>query len=285
MGWKAFSLALRLLSPVHIGAGAEGNLQRTRPYVTGKALWGALTARLARDCPDLRGDYAEAGRRVHAELGFSYLYPTCGEEEPPWPWGETADVFRWRFLGSVASTAVDPSGSGALEGSLHEVEHIAPVTRDGRAVILRGYLFAAEGSQLPWQEVLPRLQLGGERGYGWGRVQVEGLEEVAPERVLFGMYHGDPGTWPPVLTARDRGGGGTCLLAHALAVDVQDAEGLRRACKGLSGPVEPLVGRETEAAAAFGARLSPARIAWVPGTPVAAGTRFRIGPYGVWDGV
>ncbi|MCL6430804.1 MAG: CRISPR-associated protein [Anaerolineae bacterium] len=285
MGWKAFSLALRLLSPVHIGAGAEGNLQRTRPYVTGKALWGALTARLARDCPDLRGDYAEAGRRVHAELALSYLYPTGGEEKPLWPWGQTADAFRWRFLGSVASTAIDPSAGGAHEGSLHEIEHISPVTRDAQPVILRGYIFCAEGSQLPWPEVLPRLQLGGERGYGWGRVEVERLEEVGSERVLFGMYDADPGSWPPVVTARGRGDGEAWLLAHALAVDVEDPGGPRRACSGLSGPVEPLVGRETGAAGAFGARLSPVRVAWVPGTPVSGGTRFRIGPYGLWEGV
>ncbi len=285
MGWKAFSLALRPRAPLHIGAGTEGNLQRTRPYVTGRALWGALTARLARDWPDLRGDYAEAGRRVHAELAFSYLYPTCGEEGPIWPWGTTADAFRWRFLGSLASTAIDPSGGGAHEGSLHEVEHIAPVSRDGRAIILRGYLFAAEGTELPWQAVLPRLQLGGERGYGWGRVEVAGLEEVGPEHILFGMYDADPGTWPPVLTARDCGEGGTWLLAHALAVDVQESGALRRACNGLSGPVEPLVGRETEVASGFGARLSAVRIAWVPGTRVVAGRRFRIGPCGVWEGV
>lgn len=282
MGWKAFSLALRLLSPLHLGAASEGNLQRTRPYVTGKALWGALTARLARDCPDLRGDYAEAGRRVHAELALCYLYPTGGEEKPLWPWGQTADAFRWQFLGSVASTAIDPSGGDAHEGSLHEIEHISPVTRDGRVVILRGYIFCAEGSQLPWQKVLPRLQLGGERGYGWGRVEVEALEEVGLERILFGMYDAEPETWPPVLTARESGG---FLLAHALAVDVEERDGPRCACSGLSGPIEPLVGRETETAAGFGARLSPVRVAWVPGTPVSAGTRFRIGPYGLWEGV
>ncbi|MDI7275812.1 MAG: CRISPR-associated protein [Anaerolineae bacterium] len=285
MGWTAFAVALRLLSPLHVGAGGEGNLQRTRPYVTGKALWGALTARLARDWPDLQGDYARAGRQVSEELAFSYFYPARGDRVDPWPWGQTADEFRWCYIDSYASTALDHGSGGADEGSLHEVEYIAPVSRDGRPVNLLGYVFQAEGARLPWQDVLPRLQLGGERGYGWGRVEVEGIEGIPPDRVLFQMYDADPETWPPVLTAGDHGEGGTFLLAHALAIDCADAGAVRRAVAGLSGQVEPLVGRETESASGFGARLSAARIAWVPGTRVTAGIHFRIGRYGLWEGV
>ena len=45
MAWRAYKIVLRLRSPLHIGRGKVGNLQRTRPYVAGRNLWGALTAR------------------------------------------------------------------------------------------------------------------------------------------------------------------------------------------------------------------------------------------------
>ena len=55
MTWRAFEVVLRLRSPMHIGCGKVGNLQRTRPYVTGRVLWGALTMRLTRDAAQGRG--------------------------------------------------------------------------------------------------------------------------------------------------------------------------------------------------------------------------------------
>lgn len=47
--WQWYQLILRLLTPTHISWNKIGNVQRTRPYITGRALWGALTARLTRD--------------------------------------------------------------------------------------------------------------------------------------------------------------------------------------------------------------------------------------------
>jgi hypothetical protein len=44
-----YHLVLRLRSPLHIGWNKTGNVQRTRSYVTGRNLWGALTMRLTRD--------------------------------------------------------------------------------------------------------------------------------------------------------------------------------------------------------------------------------------------
>ena len=81
MSWTAYRIFLRLLTPVHIGAAKLGNLQTTRPYIHGKALWGGLTARLARDNPALNGDYAGVGRRVNEELAFRLAVEMDGEIE------------------------------------------------------------------------------------------------------------------------------------------------------------------------------------------------------------
>src|SRR5947199_6878046 len=85
-------------------------------------------------------------------------------------------------MGSYASTSL-ANGRNAEEGSLHETEFIAPHTRgdDPKQVYLVGYIFEnKQGEKLPWQGILRKLQFGGERGYGWGRVEPvkEMLEEV-----------------------------------------------------------------------------------------------------------
>ena len=49
MVWTIYRVTLKLTSPLHVGWKKIGNLMITRPYVTGRTLWGALTARLVRD--------------------------------------------------------------------------------------------------------------------------------------------------------------------------------------------------------------------------------------------
>ena len=46
MTWTVYRVTWRLLAPMHIGWRKLGNMQQTRPYVTGRNLWGAFTARL-----------------------------------------------------------------------------------------------------------------------------------------------------------------------------------------------------------------------------------------------
>jgi len=43
------------------------------------------------------------------------------------------------------------------------------------------------------------------------------------------------------------------------------------------------VGRETTKKGRFGVKLSQARICYAPGSKVDTGSRFRIGPYGIWE--
>ena len=283
MIWTAYKIVLRLLTPLHVGAGALGNVQRARPYLLGKTLWGALTARLTRDVPGLGGDYVAVGHQVDEELALSYFYPAVCEQVDIWPW-DGPDNFAWRYLGTYAGTALDYVHSAAEEGSLHETEFIAPVTRDGCEVYLVGYIFEQMGSSLPWRKVLSQLQLGGERGYGWGQVKVERLDCLSADAALFERFelsngHADR----PVLRAVEE----APLLAHALAADFTAHGKLHRAVQGVSGSVEPLVGRETRVneKRGFGAYLPRARICWQPGCTIDAGTQAAIGPYGIWESV
>ncbi|HXF70256.1 MAG TPA: hypothetical protein VNK89_10670 [Thermoflexus sp.] len=276
---KIHRVVLRLRTPLHIGWMKLGNLQRTRPYITGKVLWGAFTARLTRDYPQLGGDYVAVGHRVNEELAFSYFYPTVGREVNLWPWDDP-DEFAWRYLNSYAATALDYSRNAAEEGTLHETEYIAPYTRDGAPVFLVGYIFEHDGCTLPWFKVLGRLQLGGERGYGWGQVDLEDKQDWDVGRPLFGQWYVRPDTWPPRLAPAHRE---ARLMAHALAADFNDGERIRRAVTGIAGRIEPLVGRETTAGDRFGMHIGSAYICYAPGSRVKDPLTCQIGPFGIWE--
>lgn len=325
MAWAAHGVILRLRSPLHVGHSKVSNLQRTRPYVTGKTLWGALTARLTRDgfvppngfTPG-KNPYVEVGYYVSQHLAFTYFFPavkliagTQPDLTDRWlcvdnyllSFTPLDDLGTYLFLDSYASTALDYERFGAEEGSLHEVEFISPRTRPladtpladhiadlygmpdpdaselGAQVYLVGYLAEYGTSGLNWQEALGKLQLGGERGYGWGRVEL--VSHIPVQRNLFNSLRiCDDGT-SICLRAEKK----ALAPAHVLAALYRESGRTHPPVTGLQGVIEPWVGRETHADGAFGREPSGARICWVPGTAVPAGTVARIGPYGIWEGL
>lgn len=271
MKWTAQQIRFRLLSPLHIGWRKSGNLQQTRPYVTGRALWGALTMRLTRETG--KANYEEVGQWVDERLAFTYFYPSdCPDCVRLWPWEESWDEFAWTYLSSYVSTSL-ADGHAAEEGSLHETEFIAPRTREGKQVYLLGYIFQRED----WNELaldldatLNKLQLGGERGYGWGRLALCRKEPMPETRQCFQAFEFDNGANAdrPVFKATSDD---ARLLAHA-AVDNKSA----------AGEIEPLLGRITDRTGRFGQTPSLADICWKPGKTVAANDSFSINSKGLW---
>lgn len=260
MTWIPYKITFRLLSPLHIGWKETGNLQQTRSYVTGKTLWGALTARLVRDQGDT--DYREVGKIVDEELRFTYFYPTTTQEMVKvWPW-DNFDEFSWQFLNSYASTAL--SSKTAEEGTLHETEYISPKTRGGNQVYLIGYIIEKDGCNLNWIDALNRLHIGGERGYGWGRVELVG-EPKKVETCFDCVFDGTEDS-PQIIVPK-----GKKILAHALTDNL-----------GCEGTIEPLVGRETNESKGFGGVISKAKICWVPGSVTKREMKFRILEKGIW---
>ena len=206
MTWKAYRVVFKLKSPMHIGCGKVGNVQCTRPYVTGRVFWGALTMRLTRDATSGSAtdssQYKAFGDKVDSQLAFTYFYPAIAKsKENPleqeqdnqqdyqifFPW-ENESQFRRCFLSSYASTALVYPQQAADEGLLHEVEFLSPQTLDtGKRVYLIGYVFEKEDCTLNWRDACKCLQMGGERGYGWGMVKlVNELNKPVESRDLFG---------------------------------------------------------------------------------------------------
>jgi hypothetical protein len=75
VNWRLFRWVWQLEAPLHVGMPPSGSLNRCRLYVPARALWGALTAEVARragnDFPSYAGGWA--GHPGDARL--TYLYP------------------------------------------------------------------------------------------------------------------------------------------------------------------------------------------------------------------
>lgn len=245
MAWQVHQVVFRLRAPLHIGCGKVGNLQRTRPYVTGRVWWGALTMRMTRDAANGRGPaadsraYQSVGEEVHRSLAYTYFYPATKSEmayQIAWPWPDESR-FRRRFLSSYSGTALTYPQQSAATGMLHEVEFLAPQALDtGEPVFLLGYVFEHHDFKLKdeWKAACRRLQLGGERGYGWGNLELIEVGQSANAELFDGkaIFNGT-GDQPTIsLVAAESSPG--YLLAHTLATNDLPA----------SGVIEPLIGRE-----------------------------------------
>ena len=76
MGWKAYRLVYQAKSPIHIGWHILGYIKLTRYYITGRNMWGAITANLTKTVGSLGiNDYKRFGGLLKKEILISYFYP------------------------------------------------------------------------------------------------------------------------------------------------------------------------------------------------------------------
>ena len=282
MSWNVYRVVLRLSGPMHIGRSKIGNLQRTRHYVTGRTLWGALTMRITRQMAGpTASDYVDIGQQVHEQLAFTYLFLTTdrtGQSEPAWPWEEAAALsFSSQFVGSHAGTALQAAGQSAEANTLHEIEQLLPYERNGAAVYLCGHMFERDdvnGAAAGWRQALGQIQLGGERSYGWGRVRPVLIEAMDTQADGLGLFNREDvrvqtnGERPIVQLVA-----GAPLPAHTKA----------KAGAAISGEIEPLVGRIWQDGDGRGIEYSG--MCFLPGSRVEEDSTFEIGRFGLWSAV
>lgn len=287
MPWTAYQVILRLHAPLHIGRGRVSYLQRARPYVTGRVLRGALVSRVGRNNPNLlsndpRDDPYRCVSKTFAQyLTYTYFYPALknGDHwQAHFPW-DNESGFRRRFLSSYTAAALEYPQQTAAEGLLYETEFIAPYTLDkGDPVYLMGYIFVDEErlkcEKYDWQAAFRRLQLGGERGYGWGDVRLEEIRPLSDSGKLFGCekISLNLDKRPSVTLEKDQP-----VLAHT------DAK-----AGALAGPVEPIVGREWRAdnenkRKHVGQHLPFDGVRFAPGSVVLCESKFTIEKGGYWQ--
>ncbi len=265
--WTLYQISLRVLSPIHVGWKKSNNLQQTRFYVPAKTIWGALTARITRD--QNSSDYKGIGDIINKNLRFSYFYPSDNPSEVnkgDFPW-EDANRFTWKYIGSYQSAALE--NKNAMEGMLHETEYILPKTREGKQVNLIGYIIERNECDVDWKTALPKIQIGGERGYGWGRIN---NDNKPVECTSFFGCDFDSSQEEPVIKVPK----GKFILAHSLATEAHE--------KDIEGNIEPFLGRITDKDGKFGEKFSEATVCWIPGSKLVTYDReFMICENGLWS--
>ena len=275
MTWQPYHIVFRLCSPMHIGSGSVGNIQRTRTYITGRVLWGALTMRITRNnhsCGSLsESAYDTTGKRIHELIACTYFYPatfTDGVYKILWPW-DKPDDFKRRMIRSYASTALDYPMQSAAEALLHESEFISPYTLDtGEPVFLTGYIFVDNKCDVEWNCALQKLQFGGDHCYGWGDVKLQKCEEICGKDLFDGKADFKVVNDKPVIQLTQSS---EHLLAHTKAGGVN-----------AQGTIEPLVGRTWLGNGRAGQYVEFSEVCFTPGSKISDPFEFNIGTYGVW---
>lgn len=297
MSWQKFRVIYELHSPLHIGYHKVGNVQRTRYYIPARNLLGAVTEALTRrgfspkgvssgdyqlrpddrDCRSRQfptpgassGDYRQVGEWVKTHCAFDYwfVYENSQSLTPCYHEGGlkygnlSVAEFERRYLDSHVTTALDPKTNSAQYGSLHEVEFIAPYSRqNGARTQVSGLVFLDDiaKKELNWECWLGNLQVGGERRYGFGTLR---LVEMNPE--------GDP---IACIRPRQSVSKNTPFLAHvSVTTNVQ-----------IGGQIEPLIGRETSQSHTFGSSLTSAIVCWTPGSIPMDDVQVQFKQEGYW---
>ncbi len=319
MSWIPYKLIYRAEAPIHIGYHKLGFIQRTRYYILGRNLWGALTANLTRALGS--DEYGKTGDEIVANLRLTYLYPTLHDDGAsplipmftekgviygPGDESLSAPEFERTFIRAYTQTALEPSSLTAEEGSLHETEYIAPVVEvngEPRPVYFVGYIFLKEGGfeiklnssesitlnmgNGPLKSALESIWVGGERKYGFGLLRLKKNPEAETDR-LFGEYNWKENGDKVEITVP----AGKPIPSH-LEIDGCSAVKLR-------GDIEPLMGleygvREEEVGEnedkkidkkiGFGQRISECKLCWMPGSAVTdEDAKFKIRDYGILSG-
>ena len=285
MKWTARKLVYKAKSPIHVGCYTLGYIKLTRPYITGKAMWGAATANLTRAFgKEGTDDYRLFGDVLKKDIIFSYFYPALDETAPLLPYytkngikyGKekmTEDKFNNLFIGSSFQTAILPSSNSAEDETLHESEFIKPRIKnnDVEDVLFVGYVFmkntaAKEGQPIIWtdgginlKDAIKTIFIGGDIKYGWGKLELE-PNDIEVDEIFGHKFYDDNDSSGnlPIIEIKDD----EPIPAH-LAISKGNEK--------LKGDIEPFVGREWEGSpksrnSGAGQKISPGQMCWVPGS-------------------
>jgi hypothetical protein len=285
MSWSLYRWTWQLESPLYVGLPPAGSVNRCRLYVTARAVWGAVTAELARAAAEANfPDYQNKGKELSEHARFTYLFPAEQgrqnwrawlpryEKDAGLVWHREDNAekkisdrqLRMRLLSTRPATAIEPSSDTAAEGSLRETECINTFWRcegenTGTAVGLVGYVFvsSALSSELRSRlEQVDWITVGGDTRYGLGRLQRIHWEDTG---AVFG-YRVNLGNTDPSVK-------GEYVLGHAKAL--ADAKG------ALWGALELLGGWDGKK------DWTRAEPLWAPGSGGAPG-QWRIESDGHW---
>lgn len=298
MTWTALRWVWRLEAPLFVGMPPAGALNRCRPYVPARVLWGAMTAEIARaSTPEGFPDYGKLGEKVRSNCRFTYLFPAEKEDEDFLVWtpkyvgksqgdcgknseqqvglrwhrmdgkGDESDrYFRRRLLDSRPGTAIAPESDSASEGTLRETECINPWWHNSNcqgkpsATLFLGYVFLDNNAFRRQLDDIDALFVGGDTRYGLGKIRRVGWNEETGDVSVFGKRVHLDGEHPEIES--------DIVWGHAL-------EGGQPQIQGMQGAKELLGGWD---------QGNPWRgaLMWTPGSFLECTVAWSINNYGYW---
>jgi hypothetical protein len=230
MIWSLHRWAWLIEAPLFVGAPPAGSLNRCRPYVLARGMWGALTSESAQAGANGFPDYRRQGKTLRERVRFTYLYPAARVNGTWRAWlpeyacarglvwrregntnGSVADrPFRRWIIDARPGTAIDADCDTAAEATLRETECVMTNWRagspsGGEPVALVGYVFLKDmpAGDL---ETATTLFIGGDTRYGLGRLR---RVEFAEADTVFGARPMLDGSEPQVSSSH--------LLGHAIS--------------------------------------------------------------------
>lgn len=278
MNWKIYELLYKIESPLHIGFHKLGYVNRTRYYVPGRVMWGAITAAFAQT-KDKQYEFWGEFFKQKCILSYFYLYKAGQMFLPHFtPKGimmgeKSIEQFEKEFIFSFAKTAVEAETGTAEDTSLHEVEFINP----SPDLFLIGYLFLLKNNlkQINFERLKPtlnQLNIGGERRYGFGKItlaQEKAIKSENEKMTLFGINVSIEENNQSLFFKFSEN---TLLFSH-LEADGTDALKIK-------GDIEPLVGREWIEKGP-GQKITEVKIGWVPGSIILQPIPLKLSEYGI----
>ncbi|WP_295102291.1 hypothetical protein [uncultured Candidatus Kuenenia sp.] len=298
MGWKKYKLVYQAKSPIHIGWHTLGYIKLTRYYITGKNMWGAMTANIVRTLYE-HEDYQGVGKVLKEDIFVSYFYPAIDFQNPLLPkfqndglhYGKyPASDFERLFIQSYGQTAVLPESNTAEDQSLHESDFISHYIEGEdvgkhQNVYFVGYVFIHDRARYNgrvltlkiMEKAIEEIFVGGDKKYGWGRLS---LETGKTEEITNGKIFGNQ------IMSKDEG---LCIkVAKNNYIPAHLELKTERNFK-IKGNIEPLVGLDwgtpetSPGKIGAGQRISSARICWMPGSCVEDENEkeLKIGEFGI----
>ena len=207
-----WNLTLKLLSPMQIGAGTLGMIEKTELYIPGRVVWGAFTATLVQKYVVNSGnlEYQQAGQQLGPwEKHFSSFFPSLdGHPACYLPvfqrnqriWKQENQLLgdesisdtemQAMFMTGIAGHATDPDRMATFDESLHETDLIAPLISEGNSfvsVCFKGTVQLPDTIQIndsqiqldqgAIEDVFNRCRLGGGRKRGRGMVMLQEIQK------------------------------------------------------------------------------------------------------------
>lgn len=196
---KWYKLIFKQNQPIHIGSTEWGVISETEIFIPGWTMWGALTNQYLKTNGFNEIDKA---RKIFEHITNFYPTVECGKDgysntDPLFPKYKEENFyirdypeekFKFEFVDTIVSTAIEPLSRKAKDESLHEFEFVLPKSKQDGNSSKQLYwigLIGLEDDEIEEVEnflkISLKIYIGGDTKYGFGELELIGINELKGE--------------------------------------------------------------------------------------------------------